>query len=241
VPEIRPFLTAEWRHLVMANWEVDPAVLEPFVPAGTTLDAHEGITYASVVAFRFLNTKVLGVPVPFHRNFEEINLRFYVRREDASGVKRGVVFIREVVPKHAIALVARWAYNEPYVALPTRSMIDEEAGRYEYSWRLPSGWARLTAATMPDARYPTPDSVEAFISEHYFGYNRQRDGSTLEYRVEHLQWRVWPAASHEFSCDVAALYGEAFVPFLNRPPASVFVADGSAVSVHPGRDLPQLT
>lgn len=228
---MRPFLTAEWRHLVMANFEVDSTILEPLVPAGTVLDAHQGVTYASVVAFRFLGTKVRGVPIPWHRNFEEINLRFYVRHDHAGEARRGVVFVREVVPRRLIAWVARYAYNEPYVAMPTRWRIDG-SGHYEYGWQQGSDWATLTASVAGSPRLPARGSVEEFISEHYWGYNRQRNGATLEYRVEHPRWQVWLAHSCTFQCDIAGLYGDAFVPFLSRAPASVFVADGSPVSVY---------
>ena len=233
---MRPFLTAEWRHLVMANFAVDSAVLEPLVPAGTVLDAHQGVTYASVVAFRFLGTKVRGVPIPWHRDFEEINLRFYVRRDHGGETRRGVVFVREVVPRRLIALVARYAYNEPYVALRTRSRVNARS-RYEYFWKQRPDWATLAATVTGEPDPPAPGSIEEFISEHYWGYNRQRNGTTLEYRVEHPQWRVWRAGECTFSCDVATLYGKAFVPALSQAPASVFVADGSPVSVYSGAPL----
>jgi Uncharacterized conserved protein (COG2071) len=112
------FLTAEWRALAMLNYEVDASLLRHFVPAGTELDCWQGKTLVSLVGFRFLKTRVLGIPIPFHRNFDEVNLRFYVRRAEATEVKRGVVFIREIVPRRAIAAVARAFYNERYLALP---------------------------------------------------------------------------------------------------------------------------
>ena len=75
------FLTAEWRYLAMLNYEIEPAVLAPFVPQGTELDSFDGKTFVSIVAFLFLDTRIGGIPIPFHRNFEEVNLRFYVRRK----------------------------------------------------------------------------------------------------------------------------------------------------------------
>jgi uncharacterized protein YqjF (DUF2071 family) len=128
----RVFLSARWQALAMLNWEIEPAILEPFVPAGTELDFHAGKTYVSMVGFLFLDTRVLGWPVPLHRNFEEVNLRFYVRRVVGGEVRRGVSFIKEIVPKWAIAQTARWCYNEPYIALPMRHEITGPLSRHAF-------------------------------------------------------------------------------------------------------------
>ncbi len=154
VTPVRTFLTAEWRHLLMVNYVVDPDVLKPRVPAGTELDAWNGTVYASIVGFNFLNTRVKRVAIPFHVNFEEINLRFYVRRKDATGWRRGVVFVKEIVPKPAIAWVARTLYNEPYVALPTRHTIDtQDPLRVRYEWKNRGQWNFIdaTAEGKPEA------------------------------------------------------------------------------------------
>ena len=135
----KPFLTAEWRYLAMLNFEIDPAIIQPFVPAGTELDEHDGKNFVSLVAFLFLDTRVLGIPIPFHRNFEEVNLRFYVRRKTNDGWKRGVVFIKEIVPRSMIALVAQYKYNEPYIGLPMSHQIETRAGvlhSVRYNWRF---------------------------------------------------------------------------------------------------------
>src|SRR5713101_1040010 len=124
----RSFLTAEWRDLAMLNFEVDPTVLRPLVPAGTELDDWRSRTFVSVVGFLFLNTRVLGIPIPFHRDFEEVNLRFYVRRKMSDGWRRAVVFVKELVPRAAIALTARMVYGENYVALPMNHRIEVENG-----------------------------------------------------------------------------------------------------------------
>lgn len=232
------FLSAEWRTLLMLNYEIDPAVLQPLVPAGTELDYWNGRCYVSIVGFMFLDTRLLGVPIPFHRNFEELNLRFYVRRSGPDGWRRGVVFVKELVPKWAIATVARWVYNENYHAVPMQHVIDlAAAGHVEYSWQ----WQKrpfLASATVIGDPQPIGDgSEEEFITEHYWGYARQRDGGTVEYRVEHPRWRVWQVADHRFEGDVAALYGPQYVPALSAAPTSVFVADGSEVVVRRGRRI----
>ena len=138
------FLAADWNRLVMFNFPIDPSDLAKFTPRGTEVDTWAGSTYISLVGFRFLNTRVKGLALPFHRNFEEINLRFYVRYRGAEGWRRGVVFVREVVPRRAIAAVAKWLYNENYVACPTRSRVVDPAGggdgRVEYSWKYLGEW-----------------------------------------------------------------------------------------------------
>jgi uncharacterized protein YqjF (DUF2071 family) len=243
-PSIRPiFLTAHWRYLVMLSYEVPPAVLEPLVPSGTTLDFWSGKTFVSVVGFRFLRTRVAGIPVPFHRNFDEVNLRFYVQRVEPAGeTRRGVAFIREVVPRAAIAWLAKRIYNEPYVACPMRSSapIDlvEAPGRIGYQWRTSAGWQEVAATAVQLPKVPSPDSLTAFIAEHYWGYTRQRSGRTIEYAVEHPQWRVWEAQSPELTAGARPFYGPVFDDILSRPPCSSFIAEGSPVRVRRPRLLP---
>jgi uncharacterized protein len=235
------FLTAEWKHLAMLNYEIAPSVLAPYVPAGTELDVWKGRHLVSVVGFRFLRTRVLGIPIPFHRNFEEVNLRFYVRRKADNGWRRGVVFIQEIVPRAAIAFVARTFYNEPYVALSMSHRLETEAGSLhsvEYAWRLCGRQNSLKLVVRGEAA-PLRDGSEAeFITEHYWGYNTQRDGATMEYRVEHPRWRVWDAESARLDCDVAELYGAQFKDCLSCPPTSAFLAEGSTVTVYRGTRLP---
>jgi uncharacterized protein YqjF (DUF2071 family) len=231
------FLRAEWRDLVMLNYEVSPAVLDPLVPAGVEIDRWQGRLYVSVVGFLFRDTRVLGLPIPGHRTFEEVNLRFYVRRHVGAEVRRGVVFVRELVPRRAIAIVARMLYNEPYRALRMRHRIERAASadttEREFAWRANGQWTRIIATTVGPPRPLVPGSEEEFITEHYWGYTRQRDGGTIEYRVDHPRWNVWDAAGAGFEGDVAAVYGDTFGAALARPPRSAFVADGSAVTVYP--------
>lgn len=232
------FVTAEWKRLIMLNFSVEPQVLRHFTPRGTEIDDWHGTTFVSVVGFLFLNTKIVRIPVPFHRNFEEINLRFYVRSRGPEGWRRGVVFIREVVPRKAIASIARWFYNENYVTCPTRSAIadpsDTRTGRAEYGWNHDGKWLTIGAGYTGSPSYPAVGSEEEFITEHYWGYSVQRDGGTVEYRVEHPQWRVWPASGVSLEGDLAGFYGAEFAAVLTEKPKSAFVAEGSSVVVRRG-------
>lgn len=236
----RPFLTAQWRHLVMLNYQVDPALLRARVPVGTEIDFWDGKAYVSLVGFRFLETRVLGWRVPFHVHFDEVNLRFYVRRKSGDEWRRGVVFVKEIVPRYAIAHVARWAYNEQYIALPMKSSIslpsaeNAYSGAVQYFWKWARQWHELSAR-FTGAPSPLEAGSEAeFILEHYWGYAAQRDGSTLEYGVEHPAWLAWKADRCQFSGDTTSLYGAEFARVLQRPADSAYVAEGSEIVVRRG-------
>jgi len=234
----RPFLTARWENLVILNFEVPPGLVEPLVPRGTHLDLWEAQALVSLVGFHFADTRILGVSIPGHRNFEEVNLRFYVRRR-VSGEpdRRAVVFIRELVPRLAIAAVARVVYNEPYLSLPMghRTSVDLlTGGELWYSWQFDRHEFALSASLTGPAQPPETGSEAEFITEHYWGYTRQRDGGTLAYEVKHPRWRVWPTPQVAFEGPASKLYGSAFGGILNGRPRSAFVADGSEVAVYRG-------
>jgi uncharacterized protein len=237
----KPFLTANWRYLAMLNYRIDPALLANHVPPQVELDFHHGETFISLVAFLFLDTKVLGLTIPGHRNFEEVNLRFYVRRKSADTWRRGVCFIREFVPRRAIATVARIFYGEPYTALPMRSNIVDRDGvvQVEYEWRRGKRWETLRMWANGTPQATAAGSHEEFITEHYWGYTRLRDGCS-EYRVEHPRWKIWPATSAILEADIASLYGEKFAVPLSAPPVSKFIAEGSDVQVWRKSDDPIL-
>jgi hypothetical protein len=237
----RRFLTAEWRYLAMVNYDVDASILRPRVPAGTELDCWNGAALVSVVGFLFLRTRVLGVPIPFHGNFEEVNLRFYVRRRVSGQWRRGVVFIREIVPRRAVAAIARLAYGERYVALPMSHSIsvprDAAGGRVEYGWSTGVVRNAVTVGIAGEPESPAAGSEAEFITEHYWGYTTRSGGWTIEYSVEHPRWLVWNATEAVLTCDVASVYGKEFVECLSAPPRSAFVAAGSEVVVRMGKRL----
>lgn len=234
----KAFLSARWERLAMLNYEVDPALLASRVPRGTELDLWNGKTYVSVVGFMFLDTRVRGIAIPFHRNFEELNLRFYVRRTDARGTLRGVTFVKELVPRWAIATVARVRYNENYRSVPMRHRFEPEAlaqgSRVTYEFKHGGRWNALSVRASGPAALAAPGSHEEFITEHYWGYAAQTDGGTVEYQVEHPRWQCFPVDDARFDCDVAALYGPEFAETLARPPVSALLADGSEVIVRQG-------
>ena len=223
----------------MFNYAVDAQVLTPFVPYGTELDLYEGQAYCSVVAFLFQHTRVLGLPIPFHSNFEEVNLRFYIRRQEGSAVKRAVAFVQELVPRPAIALIANALYNERYRTARMSHRLSQSEGRMEaaFAWQLDGARHSVSLRAEGDARPLRPGGFNSYIAEHYWGYAAQKDGSSLEYAVHHKPWLIRPATEFQTAIDVKRLYGESFVEALSRRPRSVFLAEGSPVTVSLGQRI----
>jgi uncharacterized protein len=238
------FLTAEWRKLIMAQYAVAPATLEPWLPHGVELDLLENIAFVSLVGFLFDRVKLKGIPIPFHTCFEEVNLRFYVRRIMPDGTtRRGVVFISEIVPKPAITFIARTFYGEAYKTAPTSHIWRTSPTELDisYIWRIPDSTKTkaqhlaVQAAAQPQ---PIPEgSVEEFLTEHYWGYTKRTNGSTGEYGVEHPRWQHYPVSATQVSADFGALYGKAFASLNEREPDNVLLAEGSAITIRNGSHI----
>lgn len=227
------FLKAEWKKLAIANYSIDSQYLEPYLPAGTQLDLWNDTCYVSLVGFMFKNTRLLGLKIPFHVNFEEVNLRFYVKRFEDNEWKRGVVFIKEIVPKRALTFVANTIYNEHYETLPmTHTWTKEkEQNRVEYNWKKNSVWNSFCLTTSQHAVEIPPGSETEFICEHYWGYAKVNENVSNEYEVTHPKWQAYEVLSHKIDVDFGEVYGADF-EFLNRlEPTSVMLAEGSEITV----------
>lgn len=233
------FLTAEWRRLAFANYEVDPAVLQPYLPYGTELDLWQGHCYASLIGFMFKNTRLLGIRVPFHINFEEVNLRFYVKRFDEGSWKRGVVFVKEIVPLPALTFVANTLYNEKYETRPMSHRWDETDTdlTVEYRWKIKSGWQSFRVTTGRALTEMTPGSETEFITEHYWGYAGVNPSLTNEYQVTHPKWKKYEVLDYTIKADFAELYGDDFAFLNQQKPRSVMLAEGSAITIESKRVL----
>lgn len=232
VEHSRPFLSATWRNLVMLTFPVDPAAIIDLVPAGTTLDSWHGKTFVSVVGFQFLDTKVLGAPVPFHQDFDEVNLRFYVRRVTEEGVRPAVVFLCEIVPRPVVGSMARLLYREPYVVVPMRRKVSSgPPPNVEYEWQMKERWYTVAARGDGAGAKAAPGSLEEFLTERHWGYNGEPGKETLEYRVSHPPWRIWQARDVRFDLNADGLCGAELARQL-KTPASALVAEGSAVTIH---------
>lgn len=233
----KPFLTAAWKKLVLANYSVDPSILKPYLPSGVELDMFNGVHYLSLVGFMFRDTAVMGVKVPFHINFPEVNLRFYVRYNDQGQWKRGVVFLSEIVPKYAVAFIANRIYKENYRRMPMRvtETVDQLHINTSYEWKFNGNWNTLAVSASSRPMALQSGSEEEFITEHFWGYAKYSDAKASEYQVAHPRWDTYKVESYTINCDFRSIYGEAFSGLTYQQPLSVFFAEGSAIQVYPKR------
>lgn len=220
------FLTAKWENLIMVNYVINPKILEPYLPSGTQLDFFEGNCYISLVGFMFKNTRVLGIKVPYHVNFEEVNLRFYVKQND----KRGVVFIKEIVPKPLITFIANSLYNEHYQTCKMTHDVDSTNNHYGYHWEIKEKRQSLSVITEQDTIPLIENSEAEFIAEHYYGYTKHKN-KTFEYEVKHPKWKQKNVIDYNINVDFEINYGSEFKILSQLTPKSVFLATGSNISV----------
>ncbi len=233
------FLKAEWRKLILANYAIDGAVLKKYLPNKTELDYFEGKCFVSLVGFMFQNTKLLGVPIPFHTNFEEVNLRFYVRYNDNGTWKRGAVFIQELVPIPTITFVANTFYKEHYRTVPMKHRWKEEENKLviSYDWKIQGQAQRFEVTANSDAKEISVKSETEFITEHYWGYTRINKNETFEYEVRHPRWKAYSVADYKINVDFGLVYGKDFEFINGLLPTSVMLAEGSEISVENKRRL----
>lgn len=235
------FLKAEWRKLAMANYVIDPEILKKYVPAGTELDLWAGKCYVSLIGFMFKEVKLLGVKIPFHVNFEEVNLRFYLRRFENGIWKRGVVFIKEIVPKPALTFVANTLYNENYETMPMRHNWEENAENrvVEYQWKKSNQWQSFKVVAALNPSEITENSEVEFITEHYWGYAKVNDSTTNEYEVTHPKWQQYAVERADIDVDFGLVYGEEFAFLTDLKPDSVLLAEGSKITVEGKKTIRQ--
>lgn len=230
---MKTFLKARWENIVMINYEVDARILYPYLPYGVELDSFENKVFISLVGFKFLKSSIFGIPMPLFGSFDEVNLRFYVKRIERNELKRGVVFISEIVPNKIVALLANILYKEHYSTAKMQSSIDIENDikNIKYSWQLNKDAYSISASFENRGEIIENNSLEEFIYEHYYGYIKVSDKETWEYKVNHPRWQTNEVKRCLINCDFEKMYGKDF-SFLNlQKPFSIYNAVGSAVNI----------
>ena len=227
------FLKANWENIIMANYEIEPSILIPFLPKGVEIDFFNEKAYISLVGFMFKKTKLFNIPIPWFGDFEEINLRFYVVRKENDEIKRGVVFINETIPYRIVAWIANKLYKEHYTVVPTKHEIITENSiqKIKFEWLLNKNWQSIYVESSTKSNFMKKGSLENFIYEHYYGYTKVDENKTEEYKLQHPSWETSEVINYEIDCDFKAMYGNSFSVLNQTKPTAVFIAKGSSVGV----------
>ena len=228
------FLRSNWLRLASANYIIEPHLLDKYIPKGTVLEEHNGKHYVSLVAFRYSQTRLLNIQVPFHTNFEEINLRFYVKRKIAPHVWRSeVAFTKLFFPKTALTFVAKHIYKENYETKRMRHNWSENDRQLLTSYGLKKNrWHDFELMTEKESNVIDAHSSEAFFSKHYWGTSQINDNSCTIYKIEHPEWKVFRVNDWKINFDFNKVFGSEFKHLTDNKPESVYLYDGSEVVVH---------
>lgn len=224
---------AEWNNIVMANYAVPKELLQPFLPYKTELDLFDGDAYISLVAFMFLNTSMHGFSIPLHTDFEEVNFRFYVKHKSMGNWKKGVVFLKEIVPKPGVAFIANTFFEQKYATMKMKHASSDVARFIEsgYEWNHNNKWNKLTVKAAKKTYPIRSGSFEEFIADNYWGYTKSGETKTYEYEVQHPHWELQRVVSHEVQCEFGTLYGNEFSFLNDSTPKSVFFTRGSEIKI----------
>jgi len=227
------FLKANWEQIIMANYQIDSELLKPFLPKGVELDLFQEKCYISLVGFMFKKTKLFNIPIPYFGTFEEINLRFYVVRNDGNIPKRGVVFINETIPYPIVAWMANKLYKEHYTVVPTKNRISKNdiSQQIKFEWLVNKKWNSIDVEATNESHKMKKGSLEQFIYEHYYGYTKIDDLTTEEYKLQHPSWKTNQILKYKIDCDFEAMYGKSFSILNQTEPEAVFIAEGSSVEI----------
>ena len=230
---MKRFLTAEWKNLAVATFEIDKKLLGKYLPDNTEINGFDGKHFISLVGFMFSNPAFFGFKAPFFRTFEEMNLRFYVKRKTQNGWRNGVVFIKEIAPSKFIGQIAKLLYRENFITLPMSHSIAMTADQQEteYKWKIRNKWNFFSLKTSTIPLSAEVNSIEAFIKNQYWGYTKGNFKETFEFEIKHIPWNIFPSTSFELDIDAEALYGKELASFFYQKPLCCFLMDGSYTEI----------
>jgi len=218
----------------MLNFETDPIILQSYLPANTTIDCYNGKCFLSLVGFQFKNAKLKSLSIPLYQNFAQINLRFYVRHYCGNECRKGVVFIKEIAAGKLLQAGAAILYHERYCNLATKQHLEtnEQNVDVTYKWKYRNDWNYLHGIAMKEKATPIKNSIEAFITDRYWGYTRIDKNKTAEFMVDHPVWNIHKLQSYDLHCNSKEIYGEQLHSVLSNNPTCTFMVDGSFVKVY---------
>lgn len=181
-----------WRHVLFANWPVEPAVVADRLPAPLSVDTHGGRAWLSVVPFTNVDVRPTWWPAGWGLPLPELNLRTYVTHHGDPGV-----FFYSLDAEGVLGVLGgRWLHRLPYYY--ARIDLDETGGRIRFRSRrhhpgAPPLRFRGSYAPAGEAFEAEPGSLEAFLTERYRYYTVSDAGAVRCADVEHEPWPLFQA------------------------------------------------
>lgn len=182
-----------WRHVLFANWPVDPQFIEPHIPTGLTLDTYDGRAWLSVVPFTNIDVRPrifprgTGIPLP------ELNLRTYVTHDGTQGV-----YFFSLDADGILAVIgARLFHHLPYYYAKINLTVD--SGTVQFASRRRHPGARPVRfeseySASGDRENAESGSLAHFLTERYRYYTEAPDESIRYADVEHEPWPLYDAS-----------------------------------------------
>jgi uncharacterized protein len=224
-PVRRSLLVQRWSDLAFLHWAVPPAVVAPFLPAGTVPDTLDGVTYVGLIAFRMVGVGFFRGPgVPYFGTFPETNVRVY--SVDPLG-RRGVVFLSLDASRLVPVLVARAGLSLPYMWSRMRIARSGDVLRYTSRRFFSSATSDLSIRIGAPLSSPTP--LDQFLTARWALHTRAW-GRTLHMPNDHPTWPLHAASLLSLDDGLVAATG---LPALTRPPDSVLYSPGVPVTFGP--------
>ena len=115
-----------------------------------------------------------------------------MKRLNGTELKRGVVFISEVVPHKIVSFLANKLYKEHYSTAKMASsiLVENEIKQIKYTWQSQSQMYSIDTSFFDKQDDIEPNSLEEFIYEHYYGFTKVSARETWEYKVNHPRWQT---------------------------------------------------
>jgi uncharacterized protein YqjF (DUF2071 family) len=183
-------LHMEWRHVLFANWPVDPELLVDHVPAALSLDTYDGDAWLSVVPFKNVDVRPTWLPAGWGYPLPELNLRTYVTHNGHDGVYFFSLDAQGIVS----VIGARLFHHLPYYY--ARCSVTDENGDIRFQSRRLHPGARPVhfdgtySPTGSELEVPA-GSLEAFLTARYRYYTEAPDGSVRYSTVDHTSWPLY--------------------------------------------------
>jgi len=204
----------EWNNAIFLHWQVELTELEKFVPKDLEIDLFEGNPWISVVAFTMENIRPKNLPpFPPISDFDEINIRTYVK----SNNKTGVYFLSIEGGTSLSCKIAKGISELPY----RYSKIERTENHYESSNSEFNDKLDIEFTIGKELNEKT--ELDKWLTERYALF-QDTDRAINEFEIHHLEWPI-----NEITLKKVELDYQRFDKLINNSPNKTQYSKGVKV------------